>query len=63
MYFCGCLWGLGGGEASGGRGTDNYSYSEKVQGCLVFLYGAIGEQRKDMRKGEQPLHEAVLMCF
>lgn len=32
-----------------------------VQGCLGFLYGATWEQRKDMRKGEQPLHEAVLM--
>ena len=54
---------LAGSEALGGRGTGTYSYSEKVQGCLGFLYGAIREQRRDMKKGEQPSHEAVLMDF
>lgn len=50
-------------EVLGGRGTVNYPYSVKVQECLGFLYGPIREQRTDVKKGEQLLHEAILMSF
>lgn len=57
------LWELWGSEPLGSRGADNYSYSEKVQRCLCFFYGAVWEQRRHMRKGEWLLHEALLRDF